>query len=106
MQQGDIILIMFPFSNLKDYKVRPAILISGNNMAHLEDKWFCPITSKPGQGKIKLEGFVTRGHLDKESFAKPTVVATINQSRIIKQIGKIAPEKLAELIQKIKANLE
>ena len=106
MKQGDIVLVMFPFSNLIDYKIRPALLVSGNNLDDLQDKWFCPITSKPSSFCLKINDFLDFGEFEKESFVKFSTIFTINPSRIIKQIGHLNKIRLDEIIQNIIKNLE
>ena len=106
MKQGDIVLVMFPFSNLIDYKIRPALLVSGNNLDDLQDKWFCPITSKSSSFCLNINDSLDFGDFEKESFVKFSTIFTISPSRIIKQIGHLNKYKLDELIQSILKNFE
>ena len=52
--QGDIILINFPFSDFADGKVRPAIIIS-NHLANKTDVICAQITSKPHKDLLSFE---------------------------------------------------
>ncbi len=106
MMQGDIVLVMFPFSNLIDYKIRPALLVSGSKLASTEDKWFCPITSKPDNNFFQINNFLESGNLDRNSFVKTTAISTIDSSRILKKIGHVKETKMKEIIQSIINNLK
>jgi len=106
MNQGDIVLINFPYTDLENNKIRPALIISGNNFNKHYEPYFCPITSKrPEQGSV-INDNLKEGILDKESFVKTSNIATISPTRIIKKIASIEKEKMLELIEQIKKNFE
>ncbi len=105
MKQGDIIIVKFPYSNMHDYKTRPAIIVSNDQLNQTQDYWLCPITTQPHYESIPLEGSITEGKLDKKSYAKTNTITTIEQSNIHKRIGAISKEKLSEIIEAIKSNL-
>ena len=44
--QGEIILIPFPYSDLTGFKKRPALIISNSKLNETEDKVCCLITSQ------------------------------------------------------------
>ena len=84
---GDIVLVTFPFSDLSEMKLRPAIVIanSGNN-----DYVLCQITSKNYSDKnsIKLIPKDTiDGSLNRISFIKPMKLFTANQNIIKKNLN-------------------
>lgn len=101
-----MILVKFPFSNLSDYKIRPAIIISGNEFNSSLDVWVCPATSVKTSHCTSLTGAIAEGKLEKESFAKTSVIATIEKDQILKKIGKINQQKTGEIIEKIIQNLK
>lgn len=104
MNQGDIVIVKFPFSNLFDYKIRPAIVISNNEFNQTHDNWLCPITTQLQDQCIPLDGAVQEGTLDKESYARTATVITIEQKMIHKRIGSISKEKLSQIISAVKKN--
>ena len=106
MEYGDIVLVRFPFSNMIDYKIRPALVISTDDFNKKFDVWICPITSKKTLSSISLKKSFSEGKLDKESFVKTNVVTTADDGLIIKKIGKITKEKLNEVIEKIIQNIK
>lgn len=88
--QGDIVLIPFPYSDLTSSKKRPALIISKNQMDKMQDKICCLITSKYHKGilEIKRNHFET-GNLPFKSFVKPHRIFTIDQNIILKKLCKI-----------------
>lgn len=105
MNQGDIVLVMFPFSNLIDYKIRPALIVSGEKLKGGDD-WFCPITTKERLGSIKINNFLEEGSLDRESFVNFSTIATIDSSRILKKIAHVKKQKMILIIEKIIENFQ
>ncbi len=104
MNQGDIVLIKFPFSNLSDYKIRPAIVISNNEFNSRFDNWFCPITTKEQGHCIELNGSVAEGKLDNKSYARAGTIFTIEHQMILKRIGSLSKEKTKQIVEAIKKN--
>lgn len=104
MFQGDIVLVKFPFSNMVDYKIRPALIVSNNFFNQTHDVWVCPITSSNKQEYVALSNSIEEGKLDKDSFAKITVIGAINSEGIIKVVGKLTKQKTKEIIEELKLN--
>jgi len=101
MEQGDIILVKFPFSNLAHYKIRPALIVSNNKLNKKSDVWACAITSKKSTDCIPIKDSLLEGKLDKESFAKTNTIGTFEKNLIIKKIGKTNKKKTFQIIEKI-----
>lgn len=104
MEQGTIILVRFPFSNLIDYKIRPALIISNTEFNEKFDAWICPITSKKLGQCISLKNALSEGNLEKESFVKTNAISTIENDLLLKKIGKINKEKINEIIKQLMKN--
>ncbi len=106
MEQGDIILVRFPFSNQIDYKIRPALVVSNNRHNKRFDCWFCPITTKKTIQCTPIQKHLSQGKLDRESYARTDVIATMNEDVALKKIGKLKEEKINEIIQALIKNLD
>jgi mRNA interferase MazF len=106
LEQGDIILVRFPFSNQTDYKIRPALVVSNNRHNRQSDAWFCPITTKKALHAIPIRQGLAEGMLDRESYARADVIATMDQDAALKKIGRLRQEKIREVIEAIIKNLE
>lgn len=90
-EQGDIILVPFPFTNLKKQKVRPALVVSKRNAPH-SDLVICGITSQndPKQSQVTLhaEDFVDKD-LPLQSYVRTRKLVSLHQSIAIKRIARL-----------------
>jgi mRNA interferase MazF len=97
---GDVILVPFPFTDQSSSKKRPAVIIStARYNAKRPDFIIMAITSQVRPqvhfGDADVEGWEAAGLL-KPSAIKP-VVATIEQSLTIKQLGRLEPDDVVTL---------
>jgi mRNA interferase MazF len=99
--KGDVISVPFPFSDASATKRRPALIVAesdSNNMI------VCPITSKPGRDyEIKLEDQDFKvGKLNlSPCYIRPNIIATVDKSNVIRNIGKLRDEKINQVIATI-----
>lgn len=89
---GSVVLVTFPFSNLKGQKIRPALVLAN---VEFDNIILCQITSKPYTSKIavciKSEDF-TKGGLPVESFVRPDKLFTADATIIKDVVGQLAPK--------------
>jgi len=85
---GSVVLVTFPFSNLKGQKVRPALVLANVEFGNLV---LCQITSKPYTSKIaiciKSKDFA-EGSLPVVSFVRPDKLFTADKT-IIKNVNQL-----------------
>ncbi len=97
---GDIILVPFPFTDQTASKKRPAVIISSEQYnAVRPDFIIMAITSQLRPQTIFGDAIVTgwqAAGLLKPSTIKP-VIATIEQSLTIKQLGRLEPVDIQTL---------
>ncbi len=102
---GDVVLVGFPFSDLKGRKLRPALVIG---LAERGDLILCQITSKPyaSQLAVRLEttDFAT-GRLPVVSFARPDKLFTADRSIVERQIARLKKTKLLAVTGAVKGLL-
>ena len=102
---GDVVLVGFPFTNLQTIKKRPAVIISHSSyQQHRPDVILMAITSQIRHPLATDEALIhdwqTAG-LAKPSVLKP-LIATIEQTNIIRRMGKLSSKdqfNLKQLIQ-------
>ena len=106
--QGDIILIPFPFTDFSTLKQRPAVIISSNafNNTH-NDVIVMAMTSRIpdtiSNEEYLLEGAdIEMSRLPKPSVIKTGKIVTINKMLIRKKLGGLP----AATVEKIKAKLQ
>ena len=86
---GSVVLVTFPFSNLKGQKLRPALVLANVEFNNLI---LCQITSKPYTSKISIclnpADFATGG-LPVISYVRPDKLFTADSAIIKKTVGKL-----------------
>lgn len=99
--KGDVVLVRYPFSDLSDYKVRPAIAVSAPHQS--QDVFVVPLTSKTGGllvGEFVMSDWKGAG-LNVVSAVKRGLF-TIHQSLILKTIGRISAQDANELARALR----
>ena len=82
MKQGHIVLIPFPFTDLKGSKTRPALIISNETFNKRKNIVLMAISTKPGQQyftETLTQKDLTTGILKKDSFCRAQNVFTLEK---------------------------
>ncbi|MFH1255905.1 MAG: type II toxin-antitoxin system PemK/MazF family toxin [Candidatus Diapherotrites archaeon] len=107
MNQKDIVLARFPYTNLVDYKIRPAVIVSNEKFNSIHAYLLaCPITSKSTLHEYELELTVGNfsGDLKEKSFVRADGVTAIEKDLILKEIGTISDSLFNSLKERIMKN--
>jgi len=98
---GAVVLVRFPFSDLSQTKVRPAVVLAD---AGRGDCILCQITSKPYGDASAIElndtAFVA-GSLRVISYARPAKLFTAHQNLITSQVGQLQADALRSIAQAV-----
>ncbi|MEK6618897.1 MAG: type II toxin-antitoxin system PemK/MazF family toxin [Nitrospirota bacterium] len=98
---GAVVLVRFPFSDLSQTKLRPAVVLAD---AGRGDWILCQVTSKPyGDTRaIKLEdtGFAT-GSLRVLSYARPGKLFTANRDLIVSAVATLKSQSLKQVVDAV-----
>ena len=98
---GSVVLVTFPFSNLKGQKIRPALVLANVEFSNLI---LCQITSKPYTSKIaiciKAQDF-TAGNLPVISYVRPDKLFTADTTIIKKVVGILTPKAKTKILQSV-----
>ena len=99
---GTIVLVNFPFSNLKGQKIRPAFVLAAVEFSNLI---LCQITSRPYSSKtairIELKDF-KKGSLPVTSFVRPDKLFTADDSIIEGIAGELNIKKRRTILRKVR----
>ena len=99
--KGDVVVILFPFSDLSQSKRRPALVLAslkGN------DAILCQITSKNIKDNYAIaidDADFESGSLKQASNVRPNRLFTADTHIILYRIGIINKEKLNQVINKV-----
>jgi len=104
-QRGDIISVPYPFTDLSQTKLRPALIVSNEDVNNTGDVIIVMITSvaKSDVMSIPVTDADVSKPLLKSSYARCHKVVTISQSLIQKTICTATPEFVDEVADRIRA---
>ena len=98
---GLVVLVPFPFSDLSQAKLRPAVVLADAN----RDDWIlCQVTSNPYSDPqaIKVADSDFRaGSLRVTSFARPGKLFTANSSLMVTQVGSLKDEAVKSIVEAV-----
>jgi len=99
--KGDVLVIEFPYSNLKNTKRRPVLILK---VPKGEDIIVAQITGlsyeKSVEITLKNEEF-KKGSLKRESYVRMDKIASIEKSLIKYKLGSLKQEKFNKILDKI-----
>ncbi|MBM4042365.1 MAG: MazF family transcriptional regulator [Planctomycetes bacterium] len=98
---GSVVLVPFPFSDLSQAKLRPAIVLAE---AGRGDWILCQVTSNPygDPNSIQLTGAdLASGSLQLVSYARPGKLFTANQGLMTIEVGKLGMDPLRRVIRAV-----
>ncbi len=102
-EQGEILLVPFPFTDLQAAKQRPVLVLSKSGANKLSaDFVCCGITSNLQNASRSVlidNGNLEYGHLPKPSRIKINVIFTLEKSSVIKNIGRLREETLKKVME-------
>jgi mRNA interferase MazF len=102
--KGDVVVVLFPFSDLSSAKKRPALVLATPDG---DDVILCQITSRLVSDRYAIligEDDFSSGSLRQESNVRPTRIFTADKKIILYTAGHLkdeAIEKIAKLVIEI-----
>ena len=99
--KGDITVIDFPFSSLRESKRRPVLILKvpkGGDV--IVNQITGSSYEKSAEIKIENKDF-KQGSLKRESFVRIDKIASIEKSLIKYKVGSLKPEKFNEILDNI-----
>ena len=105
MNQQDLVWVKLPFSNLRESKVRPALIVSNNgyNKAN-PDIVVCAVTSKLKESKYSIlieNKDLTSGNLPIKSRVRSDKILQIEKDLVIRPFAKLANKTFDKVVSKI-----
>ena len=98
---GSVVLVPFPFSDLSQSKLRPAVVLAD---AKRGDWILCQVTSNAYGDTRAVElgdGDFARGGLQLVSYARPAKLFTAHRSLVVSQVGELRAESLKRLTDRV-----
>jgi mRNA interferase MazF len=97
MKTGDIVLVPFPFAELTNIKLRPAIVVCATADKH-KDIVLCAISSVLPAKLNSREILLTPNKVNKlrvDSVIKTDRIVTLKKDSIVVELGKLSSSELA-----------
>ena len=102
MRVGSVVLVTFPFSNLKGKKLRPALVLA---KVEFDNLILCQITSKSYTSKtaisIKEKDFA-EGGLPISSYIRPDKLFTADEIIIKEVVGQLTPITKNKILKSVR----
>ncbi len=99
---GTIVLVLFPFSNLKGQKLRPALVLANVEFGNLI---LCQITSKSYTSKkaisLKSNDFA-QGGLPVVSFVRPDKLFTADSAIVQSTVGQLTLKSKNNVLKNVR----
>jgi len=106
-QQGDIVLIPVPFSDLSSEKRRPVIVVSNDEYnRRTADVVVVAMTSNPAAAMFGFQitsADLVQGALNRPSVVRVDKIYTLAQSIVAKKFGKVSPHVMDRIRQMLLA---
>lgn len=109
-EQGSLVLVPFPFTDLSSLKKRPAVVISPDwfNKKQKDIILMAVTASISRHIDKKLEILISRrdlssGTIPKKSMVKISKIFTCHKGIVVKKIAMIKKEKLNEILEKLRS---
>ncbi|MHB1864797.1 MAG: type II toxin-antitoxin system PemK/MazF family toxin [Candidatus Saccharimonadales bacterium] len=102
LKVGQVVTSKFPFSDLSNQKVRPALVVA---IVDFDDVILCQITSKEYSSSNPIGLVATdfkRGSLPTNSFVRPDKLFTAEESMISSIYGELSAQKTNEVLESIR----
>lgn len=99
--RGDVVVVLFPFSDLSQAKRRPALVL-----AELEgdDRILCQITSQSLRDRYAIQlddADFAEGSLRRKSNIRPNRIFTADMNIILYRVGHLKADKPDEVIERV-----
>jgi mRNA interferase MazF len=100
--KGDVVVLPFPFSDLRASKKRPALVIAAT--PPYDDVILCMITSRNTTDSSAVpiaHSDFARGTLPRDSNVRPNRLFTADSGIILRTAGKLKPNKIQAVVAEI-----
>lgn len=106
IQQGDLVLVPFPYSDLSALKTRPALVLSNSSLGG-EDCILCGVTSQKGRVvQVSLKNVdLLDGSLPVDSYIRADKIISLKKEIIRRVVAHISKQKQREVFKRVSALL-
>lgn len=102
-QPADIVLIPFPFTDLSQSKLRPALVLA--TVGTVGNLIVCQITSQfsyDGEAISITEDDLAEGSLIQLSNVRPNHIVTLSEQLVTRRVARLKPERFTVILQAVR----
>ena len=102
---GNIVIVRFPYTDLRIAGVRPGLLVSDVRYGNQIDWVVCRITTQSLRGSRQIPlapDDLAAGRLDRPSWVRPDRIMTMNESIFGNTFARLTDGKLAEILSAVR----
>jgi mRNA interferase MazF len=99
--RGDVVVVPFPFSNLRESKRRPALVLASLDG---DDLILCQITSQATRDRYSMPlgtSDFSEGRLSHPSHIRPNRLFTADQAIVLYKAGSLLASKLDQALERV-----
>jgi mRNA interferase MazF len=107
-QSGDVVAVPFPYSDRFAEKRRPALVVSNQKLSAEGMIWLVMITSAKNSGGHfdQRVDDLARAGLTSPSIIRPTKIACLEPSRILRRLGEVAEPEMQSVLENARSFLQ
>ncbi len=98
--KGDVVTVLFPFSDLSAAKARPALVLIELPGSDVVVAAITSTAADPYAVSLKPVDF-ERGSLSRDSFIRPAKLFTLERGQIGRVVGKVTESKRLEVVSRL-----
>ena len=103
---GNIVIVRFPYTDMRNAKLRPGLLVADVGYANQLDWMVCQVTTQllPNSRQIALSPpDLEAGRLNERSWVRPDRMMTMNERIFEKTVARLTEAKTAEVLAAIRS---
>ena len=103
---GDIVIVRFPYTDMRNAKLRPGLLVADVGYGNQLDWMVCQVTTQPlpDSRQIVLAPLdLAAGQLNERSWVRPDRMMTMNERIFGNTVARLTEAKTAEVLTAIRS---
>lgn len=113
VRRGSVVLVRYPFTDLSGAKVRPAVILTPDNLLPRIDDVLCLFISSSMPGELLPTDFVleekhpsfAKTGLKYRSVLRAHKLALLNKSLVVRVLGEMSTNLMNEVNQRLRLSL-
>ena len=103
---GNIVIVRFPYTDMRQGKIRPGLLVADVSYRRQIDWMVCLITTQVLRGSRQIAlapGDLDAGRLDERSWVRPDRLMTMNESIFGNTVARLTDAKTDEILAAVRS---